>query len=251
MTDLLEEARDGGDNVALGSRTRPSMGRRIMRGTGWTLISFGAVVLLYLFYLLVFTNLETGRAQASLLNQWELEFGDPNAALPGEDLGAGAGDTQPVEPGDAYAAMWFERDGQRIVHEDTLFVVEGVTLNHLRRGPGHFPDSPAPGSPGNVAISGHRTTYGAPFYNLNELEPGDEVHVVDRSLHEWVYEVAETRVVSPLDVWVVHDQDPRNVDLPTLTLTTCNPRFSAAQRLIVWAHLVEADADTADTEVAA
>lgn len=214
----------------------PGWGVRLVRGVGWTLIATGAFILLYLVYLLFFTNLETQRAQNELLDQWELEIGAPEVALPAEDP-VQDGPADPVSPGDAYAAMWFERDGQRVIHDDTLFVVEGVEVGDLRSGPGHYADSAAPGENGNFAVAGHRTTYGAPFYHLDQLQAGDEIHVVDRANRHWVYAFREQRIVSPGDVWVVGD-DPLDTDTPLLTLTTCHPRTSAAQRLIVFADLV-------------
>ena len=220
-----------------GDPSGPGLGVRLVRGLGWTLIATGVVILLYLVYLLFFTNLRTEQAQGDLLDQWELQFGAPDDALPAEDLDDPEDEAEPVAPGDAYAALWFERDGERIVHDETLFVVEGVSVADLRRGPGHYPGTSAPGELGNLAISGHRTTYGAPFYHLDQLREGDRIHVVDRDNREWVYEFREQRIVQPTDVWVV-GEDPLNTGGALLTLTTCHPRLSAAQRMIVFAELV-------------
>lgn len=223
---------------------------KVIRGVGWTLLGFGALVLLYLVYLLVFTNVQAERAQTELLEQFELEYGPLEAARAGEGPARDGGpaspepDPQPPELGDAYAAIWFERPGtgERVVHADPLFVVEGVSLDVLKRGPGHYPDTSAPGQPGNFAVSGHRTTYGAPFYHLDELQQGDEIHVVDRLGREWVYVVRSQEVVQPTELWVV-GSDPLGTGAPTMTLTTCTPRFSAAQRLIVFAEL-QTDGET-------
>lgn len=222
---------------------RERMRRRVLRWTGWTLVAAGVLVLLYLAYLLFFTNLTAGAEQSRLLEQWERDVGSLGGSLPeGSEPAPPAARAEPDDPAGtdgAYAAMWFERDGERIVHDEPLFVVEGVTLEHLERGPGHYPDSDVPGGDGNFAVSGHRTTYGAPFYHLDRLRPGDEIHVLDRRGREFVYGVAEARVVAPTDVWVVED-DPLGTGAPTMTLTTCHPRFSAAQRLVVFARLQEA-----------
>ncbi|HEX2026446.1 MAG TPA: class E sortase [Nitriliruptorales bacterium] len=211
---------------------------RVLRTAGWLLIAAGAVILLYLVYLLFWTNRTTQGAQAQLLEEWNLQYG----GLPGESAPAVTdrprGPATPIEAGDAYAAIWFERPGndEPPVTEAVLFVVEGTSLDILRRGPGHYVETAAPGEQGNFAISGHRTTYGAPFYHQDELQAGDEIHVVDRSGSEWVYVVRRSQVVAPTDLWVI-GEDPLGNGEPVMTLTTCHPRFSAAQRLITWAVL--------------
>jgi sortase A len=111
-------------------------------------------------------------------------------------------------------------------------VVSGVGVADLRRAPGHYTTTPMPGEPGNAGIAGHRTTYGAPFNRLDELSQGDEIFVTTRS-GRFVYKVRTLDIVSPRD---------RTTLLPTednrLTLTTCHPKFSARQRLIVVADLM-------------
>lgn len=211
---------------------------KVIRGLGWTLVAAGVLVLLYLVYLLFFTNLSAQRAQNDLLEQFELQYGPLDEARPGPPASEPGQQPEPVEVGGAYAAMWFERPGtgERVVHADPLFVVEGVSLDVLKRGPGHYPDTAAPGQPGNFAVSGHRTTYGAPFYHLDDLRPGDEIHVVDRQQQKWVYAVRRQQVVQPTELWVIGN-DPLQSGRPTMTLTTCTPRFSAARRLIVFAEL--------------
>jgi sortase A len=109
--------------------------------------------------------------------------------------------------------------------------VQGVEVPDLRKGPGHYPDSPMPGQLGNAAIAGHRTTYGAPFNRIDELVAGDEITIVTLA-GTFHYHVTGQLVVSPKDVYVL-DQTPT----ATLTLTTCNPKFSARQRLVVQAAL--------------
>lgn len=228
---------------------RPALppGARILRVLGWTLITAGLVVLLYLVYSLFFTSLETSAAQAQLLERWEQEVG--TGALPPadpvEEPTPTAPTPEPVEEvaepelGSATALIRFVRPGsdEPPVRADPLLVVEGVSVAALQKGPGHYPDSALPGAAGNFAVAGHRTTYGAPFYNLDQLVAGDEVHATGRDGVTHVYVVREQRVVSPFDVWVV-EPDPLETGRPTLTLTTCNPRFSNAQRLVVFAELV-------------
>lgn len=111
--------------------------------------------------------------------------------------------------------------------------VEGVGREQLKSGPGHMATTPLPGQPGNAVISGHRTTYGAPFHDLDQLEPGSLIHWDSPVLGTTTYMVTEIFVVEPDDVWVT---EPRPGGW--LTLTTCNPLFSARERLIVVAKLV-------------
>jgi sortase A len=124
-------------------------------------------------------------------------------------------------------------------------VVQGVGVEDLRKGPGHYPETPLPGQLGNAAIAGHRTTYGQPFNRLDELSPGDEIDVTTlQGSYRYVIEpqqdadgnVSGHIVVQPSQVEVLQptpDPARSGVDFATLTLTTCNPKFSAAERLVV------------------
>lgn len=139
----------------------------------------------------------------------------------------------PPPPGDAVAIIRIPKIG--VDHA----VVEGVGRPDLRKGPGHYPDTPMPGQLGNAAIAGHRTTYGAPFNRLDELAPGDEISVTTVA-GDYRYRVSELQVVRPSDVAVLDPHpDPEHEGRPlaTLTLTTCNPKYSAAQRLVATAVL--------------
>jgi len=224
---------------------------QLLRGLGWTLVSLGAVILLYVVYQLWFTNFESSREQAALADQWqqlpagsvEIDMTDAAPDTPAPDLSTPDISDGPEFPedGQVYAVMWFERDGRRVVADDLLYVVDSVSDSALRRGPGHYPESAAPGEDGNLAIAGHRTTYGSPFWAVDELVAGDTIHVIDRSGREWVYAVHSQLIVEPRDLWVVSD-DPLGTGVPTITLTTCHPRLSDAQRLIVWGELIGVEA---------
>lgn len=130
-------------------------------------------------------------------------------------------------------------------------VVEGTSASALRAGAGHYPATPLPGEEGNVAIAGHRTTYGRPFHDTDKIMPGDEI-VLETPLGRSVY-----RALPPppgarqFDVpdgaagFVVdsHDWTPiaNTPGRTTLTLTSCHPTGSAKYRLIVEAELVESN----------
>ena len=112
------------------------------------------------------------------------------------------------------------------------YVVQGTAESDLAEGPGHYLGTPLPGQYGNVAIAGHRTTYGAPFWALNELAPGDRILLTDATGHTWTYQVTGHLVVGPDQMSVIGPLKGYY-----LTLTTCNPRFWATGRLVVRAEL--------------
>jgi len=113
-------------------------------------------------------------------------------------------------------------------------VVEGTGGTTLRKGPGHYPDTPLPGEPGTVGIAGHRTTYGAPFRRVDDLEAGDPIEL-EMPYGRFTYRVERTRIVPPTAVWVT-----RRVAYDRLVLTACHPLYSAAQRIVVFARLERA-----------
>ncbi|HCG98881.1 MAG: hypothetical protein A2074_02760 [Candidatus Aquicultor primus] len=114
-------------------------------------------------------------------------------------------------------------------------VVEGVSPESLNLGPGHMEETPYPGEIGNMVISGHRVTHSRPFFYLDELEKGDLILVSDAS-EQYAYYVVETKVVKPTEISVIDPTEDR-----TLTLTTCNPRFSARTRLIIVAKMRDSE----------
>ena len=121
-------------------------------------------------------------------------------------------------------------------------VVEGTDTGSLRKGPGHYPETPLPGIHGTVAIAGHRTTYGAPFNELDKLERGDEV-LVEMPYGRFVYSVEREKIVDPTATYVT-----RRVDHDRLVLTACHPKYSAAQRIVIFARLVRTE-EVASTSV--
>ena len=147
------------------------------------------------------------------------------APAPTPGLGALApapGSTTPPPPvGTALGYLVIPRIGLDDV------IVEGVSAAQLRGGPGHYPGSALPGQAGNAAIAGHRTTYAAPFGQLQALQVGDPIYVLTAQ-GLFRYDVISSRAVAPTDVAVL-DQTPA----AELTLTTCTPRYSASQRLVV------------------
>ncbi len=159
--------------------------------------------------------------------------GRPDVRAPVSNDGTGNGSTSPGGPATLRGAII------RIPKIDlSQAVVEGVSRDHLKNGPGHYPGTAIPGYSGNAVISGHRTTYTKPFLDLDLLAPGDEI-VVDTHEGSFRYLVERSHVVSPDDF-----RPLEATDRPLLTLTTCTPKGTADQRLILVAVL---DAEPLDT----
>jgi sortase A len=223
----------------------------VLRRIGWTLIGGGLLIFAFLGYQLWVTTLVTARAQdrlevdlaARLAGVETVAVQLPTAAADDPTMAGAPGTTAPTEASELPGVELLGEPapaegaplGHLIIPEAGVdhVMVEGVGTGDLKKGPGHMPWTPLPGQPGNAVVSGHRTTYGAPFWDLDLLEPGDDIFV-ETAVGRHVYEVRELLVVAPTDVWVT---DPRPG--AWLTLTTCNPRFSAAERLIVFAEMVE------------
>ena len=203
-----------------------------LRGLGQTLITAGVVILLFVVYELWFTGLETSREQKRLTTAIE------------EDWKHGLGSyvteqdrLKPIPIGSGVAVLRVPRFGE----DWAKVVVEGVDPSDLRDGPGHYPGTALPGQVGNFVVSGHRTTYGAPFNRVDELKPGDAVVVETRDTW-YTYRVTSTEIVRPTAVEVTYPV-PRDRDAkPTkalITLTSCHPKYSARQRIIVYGALGE------------
>jgi sortase A len=122
------------------------------------------------------------------------------------------------------------------------YVVSGTAEAELAMGPGHYIGSAAPGQAGNVAIAGHRTTNGAPFNRLGQIVPGNQIYLTTTSGERLTYIVSQApQPVSPSDVTVLDNYGDNRI-----TLTTCNPEYSAAQRLVVVGELQQPSPPKAD-----
>lgn len=112
-------------------------------------------------------------------------------------------------------------------------MTHGTDRGTLRKGPAHYPETPMPGQGGTVAVAGHRTTYLAPFRTIDDLARGDQI-ILRMPYGRFTYRVEGTRIVAPTARWVI-----RRVGYERLVLTACHPLYSAAQRIVVFARLVE------------
>lgn len=111
-------------------------------------------------------------------------------------------------------------------------VVDGTDTAALRKGPGVIESTDLPGLGGTTAIAGHRTTYGAPFHDVDRLRKGDKI-LVGTPYGRFEYEVSRQRIVKPSDVWVL-----QRIGREHLVLSACHPLYSAAERIIIFAELV-------------
>ena len=229
---------------------------KVVRILGWTMIWSGGLILAFLAYQLWGTGFITAQAQADAESRLESIFDNTidqiqEAGLPvapavvgNPPPDQGPPDQRPPDQGpDETAPVLYPEfavdEGNpfaRIISEKAEvdhIVFEGVRRDDLKKGPGHMPWTPLPGQPGNAVISGHRTTYEAPFADIDLLEAGDEI-TVQTATGAHMYAVREVLIVEPTDVWVT---EPREGSW--LTLTTCHPKRSARQRLVVFAELVD------------
>jgi sortase A len=217
--------------------------RRAVRGTGKTLIAAGVLILLFVVYQLYGTGLAHDRHQRSLQAQFNRRLASeptttPTSVPASPTTTAEPAESVPKDCGNCVALISIPKIG---LHE---VVVEGVGVEELQEGVGHYPGTKMPGQPGNVAFAGHRTTYGHPFNRIDELEPGDPIMVTTLAGVTYRYEMMDQQKVTPDHVEVL-DDTPDN----RLTMTTCHPKLSAALRLIVTARLVSPPSPSTPSQV--
>jgi len=208
---------------------------RFLGAAGRTCITAGVLILLFVAYQLWGTGIREAQAQDRLEDDFAevLEAAErpspststTSTTAPGEEPPETAPAIEAVPEGEPTARIIIPKIGVDKI------VVEGVSLADLKKGPGHYPESPLPGQQGNAAIAGHRTTYGAPFGRIDELVVGDEI-TVETVQGSFTYRMTEQLIVSPTQVDVLDDKGDNR-----LTLTACHPKYSARQRIIVVAEL--------------
>jgi sortase A len=220
--------------------------RTVVRSLGELLVTAGIVLLLFVVYELWVTDLLNAQAQSKLDQSLHDQWG---ASAPGA---AGATDHGPFAIGQAFAILHIPRLGA----DYSRVIVEGTTQDQLAQGPGHYLGTAFPGERGNVALAGHRVGRGSPFLDLDALRPGDPI-IVETRTSWFVYRVLGDaasgnvgtdpsgipgeEVVLPTKLSVISPTPGAAATAPPsgsyLTLTTCHPRFSARQRLVVHAKL--------------
>ena len=193
--------------------------RAVVRAFGFGCLMTAAGLAGYVGWLLWGTGLETARAQEELRTDLGPLFEDPTPPEEGERY----------LKGEAYAAIVIPSI------DIDFIVVEGTDYVSLKKGPGHYPDSADPwDGTGQVAIAGHRTTYLHPFLNLDRVRTGDTIELITKH-GTYRYEVDRNYVLPEAGSGAAIVDTVR----PTLVLTTCHPKYSSRERLIVTATLVE------------
>jgi sortase A len=196
---------------------------------GKLMITVGLLMLGFVVYQLWGTGIKTQQAQRELAKEYEQLTATTN---PHSDSPSTSTPPLPSETNEGDVIG-------RIVMPDisvNKWIVAGATMDMLERGPGLFANTALPGQLGNSAIAGHRTSYGAPFSRIDQLDPGDDITVVTPR-GSFTYAVTETRIVPATAVEVL---DTVNPEKATLTLVSCHPKWTSRERIVVFADLVDA-----------
>lgn len=218
------------DGIAATPPRRVGKSGRGYRIVGWTLIALGAIVIEFALYELVGTSLVTKNHQNVLREEFERVVENPVV----EPSGSATPSASPSSKRTSSRAIALLKIPS--IDVDVL-VVEGVSLSRLSFGPGRYPSTAKFGSQGSSAVAGHRTGWGSPFINLDKLRAGDEIEVESIDGVRYRYRVTKRIIVGPEATWVL-DGNPDSTATSQLTLTTCDPKFTSRNRMIVWADLI-------------
>jgi sortase A len=225
-----------------------TVARTAARGLGQTLVTAGLVLLLFVVYEVWVSNIFADRRQTKVQHQLTKAWQRGQDPLKGEDrLNLPSGKQVIIPAGQGFANLYIPRFGK----DYAWTIVQGVADADLERGPGHYTDTAIPGQIGNFSVAGHRVGKGEPFLNLDQLKAGDSI-VVQTATNWYVYRVlgdvagsdkqgvVGREIVSPSDVAVIAPVPDLPAATPTralLTLTTCHPKYTANQRMIIHAVL--------------
>jgi sortase A len=223
--------------------------RTLARGFGQTMVTLGVIVLLLLVYEVWVSNYFAERKQDVVRKDLVKAWNKGEDPLHGEDrLKLPSGKQVIIPAGKGFANLYIPRLGKDYAET----VVQGTDDTSLERGPGHYTDTQLPGQVGNFAMAGHRVGKGQPFLNLDQLKPGDAL-VFQTATRWYVYRVlGESKtgdltapdaqgvtgreIVSPNAADVIDPVPNQPGAKPVralVTLTTCHPKYSANQRMII------------------
>lgn len=218
--------------------------RVIVRTVSELCITVGALIVLFVAYVLFWTGVRADGAMSDQIDQLHRQWSQGSVrptAVPGRKAAAAGEQTVAVAKpayryGKAFAIMYIPRLG----FTWNKPVLEGTGRDVLAKGLAHYAGTAQLGQEGNFAVAGHRRTYGDPFKNFPRLRPGDAVVLTDGTTW-FTYRIDKGPYKTvPTDVEVI-DPVPRKSGYTRpgryLTLTTCDPEWGHSHRLIVWAHL--------------
>ncbi len=247
-TESADQAAIGAEPDEEAPRPTPTW-LRIVGTAGWTFVTTGVLIVLFVVYQLWGTSIQEASSQHDLRSQFSAALSSttrasttvpnetvPETTAPGPSVAAPTTTIAPATtlpaaaeisrlPGTAVARIEIPK-----ISVDKI-VVAGTSVEDLKKGPGLYVGTPLPGHLGNTAIAGHRTTFGAPFYRVNELKPGDTIRITTVE-GVFLYKVTAQLIVDPTNVGVIAPTSDAE-----LTLTSCNPRYSAKQRIVIKATL--------------
>lgn len=222
------------------ARPRPRVS--VVGVIGELLITAGVVVMLFLGWYVWLNDIIAGAQQENaaleVQEQLRAEFDRDRGDEPVEPREPGEPVVAVAPPaGEAFGTLIVPRFGDTYVRTIASGVDLQTVLNNPRLGIGHYSETQMPGEIGNVALAAHRTTYGAPFADIAELRVGDRIYVETRDgWYEYVFRNLEYVWPTAVQVLEPVPQAPQvEANERYLTLTSCNPRFSAAERIIAYA----------------
>ena len=200
---------------------------------GELLITAGVFVLLFVVWELYWTNLGANREAQAHRQVITDTFGDQYSGFDG----SGADPAVPGVPGEAWGLLYIPKFGA----DYSVPVLDGTGLEIDSAVLGRYDNSPVPGEDGNLALAGHRQTYGAVLWDMDTLEDGDRLYLQTAN-GWWVYETRQVHIVDPSAVEVL-DPNPLQPGAPAdgqwLTLTTCHPPYTVLERMITHAEKIE------------
>ena len=199
---------------------------------GDLLVTAGLLLLLFVGWQLWWTDVTANRTQDATVSTLTRDFAA--APTPADPSGV---QPKAVPFGKAFAIVRIPRLGANYARP----LLQGTSRDVLEGGIGHYDGTAGPGAVGNFAVAGHRTTYGRPFHDIDKLRTGDVVVVETRTAYS-VYAVKRHEIVAPTDVQVIAPVPDKPGAKPTdrwMTMTACHPKYSAAQRYVVFAQLVK------------
>ncbi len=207
--------------------------RAVVGGLGELLVTAGAILLLFVVWQLGYVAVVDGNKQAGVVSALEQDF---SAAHGGRTAGTPVAplDSSTLADGDTFGILRIPRLGGPTWAKP---IFQGVGLDVLANGLGHYNQTQMPGEVGNVAIAGHRAGHGNPLIDIDAIKPGDQMIIETREAF-FVYHAVRSEIVRPTKVDVLDPVPEQPNAKPTerwFTLTSCDPRYGSTNRYIVFA----------------